>query len=126
MSLEIFSAILFTFSSGIVILFQLALAMGMPWGAASMGGKYPGVYPVNMRIVPVINSLVLFLIVLIVLVRAELVFNQLFLISKITIWFVVGFTIVSTILNTITPSKIEKIWIPVTVLQFITSLIVAL
>ena len=32
----------YVISMGIVILFQLCLAIGIPWGAASMGGKYPG------------------------------------------------------------------------------------
>ena len=33
------SAILFTFLTTIVILFQLCLVIGLPWGAVAMGGK---------------------------------------------------------------------------------------
>jgi hypothetical protein len=40
--IQIPSAIIFTVFTAIVILFQLGLAIGMPWGAASMGGKFPG------------------------------------------------------------------------------------
>jgi len=40
--IQIPSAKIFTVFTAIVILFQLGLAIGMPWGAASMGGKFPG------------------------------------------------------------------------------------
>lgn len=42
---QIPSAIIFTVFTAIVILFQLGLAIGMPWGSASMGGKFPGKDP---------------------------------------------------------------------------------
>ncbi|MCG9874738.1 MAG: hypothetical protein MH321_08135 [Leptospiraceae bacterium] len=38
-----FIILLHTIFAGILILFQLCLAAGLPWGAASMGGKFPGV-----------------------------------------------------------------------------------
>jgi len=33
-----------------VVLFQLALALGAPWGAMAMGGKFPVRLPSTMRI----------------------------------------------------------------------------
>lgn len=39
------SAIAFTFLILIVILFQVALAVGVPWGEYAMGGKFPGKNP---------------------------------------------------------------------------------
>ncbi|MEK4110124.1 hypothetical protein ABIC86_002354 [Paenibacillus sp. DS2363] len=41
------SAIAFTFLILIVILFQVALAVGVPWGEYAMGGKFPGKYPIS-------------------------------------------------------------------------------
>lgn len=119
------SAIIFTVFTAIVILFQLGLAIGMPWGLASMGGKFPGKYPPKMRIVAIVNILILSVLAIIVLSRAGLVFPQLLSVSKIGIWFVVVFSGIGTIMNTITPSKIERIWAPVAAIQLITSLIVA-
>ena len=123
---ETASAIIFTAVTGIVIIFQGCLAAGMPWGKASMGGKYPGKYPPKMRIVAVINMLILALMAALVLSEANLFFPQLKSISSVGIWIIVVFFIIGTILNTITPSKIERIWAPVAFIQLITSLIVAM
>lgn len=120
------SAITFSLLIGIVILFQGSLALGAPWGSASMGGRYPGKYPPKMRIVAIINMFILSALVLIVLTRAELVLSQLHNFSRYAIWAVVLFTAVGTIMNTITPSRIERIWAPITAFAFISSLIVAL
>lgn len=124
--LETVSAIIFIALTGLVIIFQGCLAAGMPWGEASMGGKYPGVYPNNMKIVAVINILVLGFIATLVLSEANLMFYQLKPISKIGIWIVVVFFAIGTIMNTVTPSKIERFWAPVALIQLITSLIVAI
>ena len=123
--IQIPSAIIFTVLTGIVILFQLGLAIGMPWGSASMGGKFPGKYPPKMRVVAIVNILILSVLAIIVLSRAGLVFPQLLPVSATGIWFVVAFSGIGTIMNTITPSKIERIWAPVAAIQLITSLLVA-
>ena len=120
------SAIVFTVLTGIVIIFQGFLAAGVPWGEASMGGKYPGKYPPKMRIVAIMNMIILAFIAAIVLSRADLLLPQLKSISRIGIWFVVAFFGLGTVLNIITPSKIERIWAPVSFVQLITSLIVAI
>lgn len=124
--METISAIIFTVFTGIVILFQGCLAAGLPWGKASMGGKYPGKYPPKMRMVAVINMILLSFIATIVLSEADLMFPQLKTISGIGIWFVVIFFFIGTIMNTITPSKIERIWAPVALIQMTTSIIVAI
>ena len=56
--LETVAAITFAVLTSVVIIFQGCLAAGMPWGEASMGGKYPGKYPPKMRVVAIINMLV--------------------------------------------------------------------
>uniref|UniRef100_UPI00404A62C7 hypothetical protein n=1 Tax=Fulvivirga sp. TaxID=1931237 RepID=UPI00404A62C7 len=124
--LETVAAIIFTILTGIVIIFQGCLAAGAPWGKASMGGKYPGKYPPKMRIIAVLNMLILAFIAAVVLSEANLMFHQLNAISGIGIWVVVVFFAIGTIMNTITPSKIERIWAPVALIQLITSLIVAI
>ena len=124
--LETVSAIIFTALTGIVIIFQGCLAAGVPWGEASMGGRYPGKYPPKMRVVAVINMIILSFLALIVLSDADLLLPQLKTITRIGIWIVVAFFILGTVLNTITPSKIERIWAPVAFIQFITSLMVAI
>ena len=124
--IQITSAIVFTVLTAIVILFQLGLAIGMPWGSASMGGKFPGKYPPKMRIVAIVNIVILSVLAVIVLLRAGLAFPKLLSVSATGIWFVVAFSGIGTVMNTITPSKIERIWAPVAAIQLITSIIVAL
>ena len=120
------SAIVFSLLTGIVIIFQGCLAAGMKWGEASMGGKYPGKYPPKMRVVAIINMIILTFVAAIVVSHAELILPQLKSISNTGIWFVVAFFCVGTVLNTITPSKIERIWAPVALVQTIASIIVAI
>jgi hypothetical protein len=121
------SAILFSCLVGIVVLFQFGLALGMPWGKAAMGGKYPGKFPVRMRIASVVQMFILITLAIIVLIKAELIIVQLKLFSVSAIWIVVVFSTISTILNIITRSKIERnIWAPTSILLLVTSIIIAL
>jgi len=112
--------------TAVVGIFQMALALGAPWGEMAMGGKYPGRFPPKMRIAALVQLLLLIFIALIVLVRAGIFFEQLFEISKTAIWFVVVFCVVSAILNVITPSKKERtLWAPVAMIMVICASIVA-
>jgi hypothetical protein len=124
--IEEISASLFAALSLIVMVFHACLAAGAPWGAASMGGRYPGKYPPKMRWVAVLNLVVVALMAIVVLSRAGLIFNDVMPFARIAIWVVVVMFLAGTVMNTITPSKIERIWAPVALLQFVTSLLVAL
>lgn len=118
--------LIFTIFVSILILFQFALAAGAPWGEASMGGRYPGKYPQKLRVVAIVNGLILILMFMVILTRARLAFEGWFTFSQIAIWVPVAFFTLATILNIITPSKIERIWAPVALILAITSLLVAL
>jgi hypothetical protein len=122
---ETLAAIVYAATAATVVVFQGCLAVGLPWGAASMGGKYPGKYPPKMRIVALTNMLVLVALIVVVLVEAGLLWPR-FASFKSAIWFVVVFSGTGTILNTITRSRVERIWAPVSATQLVTSLIVAL
>lgn len=69
------AAIIYAITMGIVIIFQGCLAVGAPWGAASMGGKFPGKYPPKMRAVAVFNMFLLAFLACVVLVRAGLMLS---------------------------------------------------
>jgi len=45
MTIRRVAALLFTTVSAGVIVFQVALASGAPWGAYAMGGAFPGQFP---------------------------------------------------------------------------------
>jgi hypothetical protein len=118
--------IIYIILSVVIILFQIGLAIGMPWGSASMGGRFPGKYPSKMRIVAIINAIIILGIMVIVLSRSGLILPQLFSFSKIAIWFIVIFFGLGTIMNIITPSKIERIWAPIVAIQLLITLSIAL
>ena len=121
------AAIIFTILITFVILFQLGLLIGMPWGEYAMGGRFPGTYSWKMRLVAIVQIIILFFFAFVVLVRAEIIHSRYSELSMTAIWFVVGFFILSSVLNLITPSKKERnLWAPTSILLLITSLILAL
>lgn len=107
--------------------FQIALALGAPWGAYAMGGVSPGVYPPPMRLLALVNALVLLGFAGIVLARAGLALAPWRALVRRLIWIIVILTGVMVVLNLITPSALERIiWTPVAAAMFGTSLRVAL
>lgn len=120
------SAYIFSALTVVVAIFQLALALGAPWGELAMGGKFPGRFPPQMRVAALVQMSLLLLIALVVLIRAGLIFDEYYGFSKSAIWFVVVFYMVGAILNLITPSKKERmLWAPVTIVLLICSYVVA-
>lgn len=121
------AAIVFSLLSAMAIILQFGLAIGMPWGEYSMGGRFPGKYPPAMRVSCIFQILLLAFIALIVLAKAELVLPGMYGFSRTAIWFVTGFSVLSVVLNSITPSRKERrLWLPTAVVLLIASLIVAL
>ncbi len=121
------ATMIFTILIGIVILFQIGLVIGMPWGEYAMGGRFPGTYPWKMRLGSIIQIIILFFFAYIVLIRAEIVSSRYDEFSMTAIWFVVCFLVLAVVLNLITPSKKERaIWAPTSIILLVTSLIVAL
>jgi hypothetical protein len=110
-----------------VVAFQVALALGAPLGEFTLGGKYPGRLPANMRIVPVISGVLLSGFIVVVLARAGLAFSELAASSRLMVWFVVAYSGAGVLANYFTPSKRERrLWLPVVLLMLIASTIVAL
>lgn len=124
--MQILAAWVYVFLSLVIMLFQLALALGLPWGVAAMGGRFPGKWPGRMRIVAVFNILVLAFLAWICLISAGLMSLEFVNMADYLIWLVVSFSALAVILNTITPSKIERIWAPVAAVQLACSLVLAL
>jgi hypothetical protein len=111
----------------VVIAFQIALAVGAPWGAYAMGGAYPGQFPPELRVAAIVQAAILALLTLVVLARAGITLPKWLRASRWLIWIVVVFSAISLVLNTITPSAGERtIWAPVALIMLVSSLIVAL
>lgn len=109
--------------------FQLALALGAPWGRAAYGGQHPGAVPPRLRVSSAVALVVWAAVALVVLRRVGLVLwaplPDAWL--PVALWVVVGFGAVAVLLNAITPSRTERvIWLPTAVLLFVSTLTVAL
>lgn len=126
MKLRRSAAFLYLTISVAVVGFQIALAAGAPWGEYAMGGAFPGQFPPAMRIAALIQATLLVGMALIVLARADIILPRWSRMSRWLIWFVVGFAVLSLVLNLITPSAGERaIWAPTAFLLLISSGIVA-
>lgn len=111
---------------GAVILFQLALAVGAPWGRYAMGGAFPGAMPPAMRVAAVVQALVLALFGCVIAARAGLLRAGAPSAVRLGAWAVTGLVGVSLVLNLITPSAGERlIWAPIVLILLGCSLRVA-
>ncbi len=127
MALETVAAALFAVLVAGVVAFQLALAAGAPLGAYAMGGGTPGVLPGRLRIAAVAQAAILALLALVVLSDAGFILPDLAAAYPWAVWVALAFSAVSLVLNAITRSARERrLWLPVAIVLFVTSLIVAL
>ena len=111
----------------VVILFQIVMAIGAPWGHLAMGGRYPGKYPIRIRIAALVQAFLLALLALVVLIRARMIWPEFYEATDVGIWVVVVIYVMSLVMNLVTPSKWEKIlWVPVALILTLGSLVVAL
>jgi hypothetical protein len=121
------AAYVFVSLIAVVVLFQLALSAGAPWGATAMGGRFPGIFPTPMRIAALLQALILTLLGLIVPIHARLFLPDFYSISEVGIWVVVVVFSLSLIMNLATPSKWERIiWAPVVAILVVCALLVAI
>jgi len=127
MNLVKISASGFLLLTSLAVLFQFALAFGAPWGEYAMGGKYPGTFPMEMRIAAIIQGLMLIFMAIVVLSRAGLALSKLHNFSRKAVWVVAVYCIIGLFLNIITPSDKERmLWAPILFLNVVFSLVVAL
>jgi len=121
------AAIVFAVITLGVVAFQIALAVGAPWGAYAMGGAFPGQYPPELRAGAVIQAILLVGFAAVVLAHAELIQVRWLSKARWLSWVVVALFAIFLVLNLITPSAGERaLWVPVIFLMLGCSLIVAL
>jgi hypothetical protein len=121
------AALLFAAVSVGVVTFQVALALGAPWGEYAMAGRFPGRYPPAMRVGALIQAVVIGLIGLVVLSDADIVLPAIADGLPWLIWIVVAVSTVGVVLNLISPSAGERrLWVPVAIVMLATSFVVAL
>ena len=126
MNIRRIAGIVYAAATAVVVVFQIALALGAPWGAYAMGGAYPGQFPPALRIAALAQAGILIGLAGIVLARAGIALKRWERVARWMIWVAVAFSAVSLVLNLITPSAGERmLWAPVALVLFVCSLLVA-
>jgi len=127
MAIATLAALIFAVVAGAVVAFQLALALGAPWGAYAMGGAFPGRFPPPLRFAAVVQAVVIGLLAVVVLSAAGLLLPALAVAFPWLVWIPVAVSVLAVVLNSISRSAGERrIWVPVAMLLLVSSLIVAL
>jgi len=100
---------------GVIVVFQLALALGAPLGYAAWGGQHLGVLPRRLRIASGAAALVVYpLIILLVLASAGLIdADWLPGDGTIVMWFLAGLLALGALANFASRSPRERVWGPV-------------
>lgn len=94
-----------------IVFFQIALIVGLPLGEYTQGGQHKGALPLSGRVIAVISIPIVVFQGLAILSAAE--FPGLDL-SRWMGWVALGVSVISCVLNWITPSKRERaVWGPV-------------
>lgn len=110
----------------IVVIFQLALAAGAPWGSLAMGGAYPGRLPPAIRAAALVQALLQVGMALVVGARARRILPSWYAASRRLIWAVIAVLAIAVVLNAITPSPWERaVWLPISLLMLASAFIVA-
>jgi hypothetical protein len=111
----------------LIVLFQLALVLGAPFGEYTMGGKFPGKLSYKMRIIAFIQIVILILFASVIIVKAGLSLEKYYNIGRIGIWFVVAFFILGSIVNLSSPSRKEKLVMgPANIIALIITFLIAI
>jgi len=127
MDITAVAALVFGVAAVGVIAFQVALALGAPWGAYAMGGAFPERFPPTLRVAAVVQAAVIALLALIVLSAAGLALPSVVREVPLFVWLPVAFSAVSLALNAASRSAGERrVWVPVALVMLASSLAVAL
>ena len=99
----------------VIGVFQLALALGAPWGSAAWGGGFGAVLPSRMRVASGLAGVVIYpLAIVYVLTSSELVdADWLPSAGSVVMWILVVFFGIGALANFASRSRIERIWGPV-------------
>ena len=113
--------------TALVVAFQVALALGAPWGRYAMGGAFPGRMPTPLRIAALAQGIALAALAMIVLADTGLADVAVLDEWPWLIWVPVAVSAVAVVLNASTRSRGERrIWLPVAALLLTCALGVAL
>lgn len=120
------AAIVFVVVLAVLAVFQLALAAGAPFGRLAWGGQHR-VLPARMRIGSVASVVVYTLMALVALDRSGIVDVVPDIVSRVGMWVVFGYLVLSIVPNLLSKSRSERaVMAPVSVLLAVLALLIAI
>lgn len=120
-------ALLFVACLALLGLFQLALALGAPWGAYVWGGASEGVLPQNKRLASAVSLLLLGFMAAFALDLAGFVVLWPNIVSVVGMWLTFAIFLANVVLNLLSKSRVERLFMtPVSVIFAVLSLVVAI
>jgi len=101
-----------------VVLFQIGLAAGKPWGRAAWGGQHSGILPRRLRIASAIVAAAVYpLLIAYIASSAELAPGRALPgAGAAMMWALAGFFVLGAVMNAVSRSPIERWWAPVALL----------
>ncbi|GAB4087563.1 hypothetical protein [Hydrogenophaga soli] len=121
-----FAALIFAIASSVAVLFQVALALGAPWGEFTLGGRWRGRLPGAVRLIPLVSIALLGLFCWVVLARAGFQVLMPGGLPPWVVWVAVAYCALGCIANAISPSRRERqLWLPIVATMLLTSIVVA-
>jgi hypothetical protein len=123
----VIAAIVFVCILGLLVLFQLALAFGAPWGRFAWGGKHQSALPTGLRIASAASVIIYALLAVIALDRAGVIEVLPAGFSQVAMWVVFAYLALGIVMNAISRSKHERFTMtPVAIVLAVLALVIAL
>jgi hypothetical protein len=99
----------------VVAVFQLALALGAPFGKAAWGGAHDGVLPTRLRAASAFVGLVAYPAVIAVVLSASGVIDAELVPGRgaVTMWVLATIFLLGAMANAVSRSRVERSWAPV-------------
>lgn len=119
-------AIALTVVLALLVIFQIALALGAPWGHFAWGGQHR-VLPKGLRIGSAVSILIYALIAAIAWARIGAIdlFPEAF--AQVAMWVIFGYFVLGILMNAISRSKPERFtMVPVTIVLAVLSFLIAM
>jgi hypothetical protein len=109
-----------------LMVFQLALALGAPAGAAAWGGNNPGVLPTRLRVASAFVAIFFYPVLAIELLHSAGVIEWGWDVSSLWIWVIAGFFGLGAVANFASRSRVERLWGPVSLVLAACCVVIAL
>jgi hypothetical protein len=113
---------------GLVVVFQLALVAGAPWGRAAWGGQNPGTLPRRLRLASLVAAAVLLFLAWTVLAASGLMSASLLPRSWLdtATWLITAYFVLGAVVNLISRSPVERVWAPVSLATAVCCALIAI